>query len=78
MLFVASLTTSPLYFSAHRTVTTYGKILCALSIFIGLLVAFAGHRYFQLEMFLAGFATFAAVSYVVLMNHMEANVTGVC
>ena len=47
-----------------------------MSLFIGLFVAFAGHRYFQLEMFLAGFAAFAAIAYVVLLNHVESSVTG--
>lgn len=57
--------------------STYGKILCALSIFIGLLLTFAGHRWFQLEMFLGGFAAFSAVSYILLINHLETNVTGI-
>ena len=51
-------------------------MLCAISLFLGLFVAFAGHRYFQIEMFLIGFLTFAAVSYVVLVNHFDANATG--
>jgi len=55
----------------------YGKILCALSIFIGLLLTFAGHRWFHLEMFLGGFAAFSAVSYILLINHLETNVTGI-
>ena len=57
--------------------STYVKVLCALSLFIGLLIAFAGHRYFQIEMILAGFVAFSAVSYVILVNHFDANVTGI-
>ncbi|XP_057381438.1 transmembrane 7 superfamily member 3-like [Daphnia carinata] len=56
--------------------STYAKVLCALSIFIGLLIAFAGHRYFQFEMILAGFLTFSSVSYILLINHFDPDVTG--
>lgn len=56
--------------------STYAKVLCALSIFIGLLIAFAGHRYFQLEMILAGFLAFSSVSYILLINHFDPDVTG--
>lgn len=56
--------------------STYVKVLCALSIFIGLLIAFAGHRYFQLEMILAGFLAFSSVSYIMLVNHFDPDVTG--
>ena len=56
--------------------STYAKILCALSLFIGLFMTFAGHRYFQLEMFLVGFVTFSSIFYVVLVNHFDSDVVG--
>jgi len=56
--------------------TTYSKILCALSLFIGIFITFWGHRYFQIEMLLVGFVTFSTVSYVLLINHFDANATG--
>ena len=39
-------------------------------------MTFAGHRYFQLEMFLVGFVTFSTIFYVVLVNHFDSDVTG--
>ncbi|XP_046656254.1 transmembrane 7 superfamily member 3-like [Daphnia pulicaria] len=56
--------------------STYVKVLCAFSLFLGLFIAFAGHRYFQLEMILAGFIAFSAVSYIILVNHFDPNVAG--
>jgi hypothetical protein len=44
---------------------------------LGLFIAFAGHRYFQLEMILAGFIAFSAVSYIILVNHFDPNVAGI-
>jgi len=54
----------------------YSKILCALSIFIGIFITFWGHRYFQIEMLLVGFVTFSTVSYILLVNHFGANAAG--
>ena len=56
--------------------STYSKVLCAASLFVGLFLVFFGHRYFQLEMFLVGFTMFAGVSYVLFVNHFETNAVG--
>lgn len=63
-------------YDSHLLGSTYGKVLCALSLFIGLFIAFAGHRYFQIEMLFVGFATFSTVSYIILVNRFETDVTG--
>ena len=56
--------------------STFGKVLWALTLFTGLFITFAGHRYFQFEMLVLGFAIFSTVSYIILVNHFDPDVTG--
>lgn len=64
------------YFMSSPLGSTFGKVLCALSLFVGLFMAFAGHRYFQIEMLMVGFATFSTISYIILVNRFDSDVTG--
>eukprot|EP00092_Neocalanus_flemingeri_P015805 GFUD01017109.1.p1 GENE.GFUD01017109.1~~GFUD01017109.1.p1 ORF type:complete len:631 (+),score=178.18 GFUD01017109.1:60-1952(+) len=48
------------------TAHTVTKVVCAINIFTGLLMAFAGHRFFMASQFLFGFYTGSVVGYILL------------
>ncbi|XP_059484506.1 transmembrane 7 superfamily member 3-like [Neocloeon triangulifer] len=46
--------------------TTFSKLLCAIILFLGLFICFAGHYYFKAEMFVFGFLSGGLVAYILV------------
>jgi len=46
--------------------STFSKLLCAVILFIGLFICFAGHYFFKAEMFIFGFISGGLVAYILV------------
>ncbi|XP_015518773.2 transmembrane 7 superfamily member 3 isoform X1 [Neodiprion lecontei] len=59
---------SPLYWTDTCQVLTssFSKVLCALTLFLGFFATFFGHKWFKTEMFLLGFLSGGIVSYIIV------------
>jgi hypothetical protein len=46
--------------------STFSKLVCAVVLFIGIFLCFAGHYYFKAEMFIFGFISGGLIAYILV------------